>query len=168
MDEKSIARITVGRHSISIAGLEELISGLAAGHAEKSDEAIAAVMLAELEKTNYIPSAAREDYGKAFVREFRKRLGQPYTEEASGYLEIRVLGAGCAQCNKLEQLVMEALVETGVPADLQHVFDFKEIARYKVMGVPALVIGGKVVATGKVPSKEEIKSLIRKAAQAGR
>ncbi len=168
MPEEDITRITVGNHSVSVIGLRELISRLASTHADREDAEIRGLMLDELQKRNYIPASASAEYGEAFVREFRKHLGQPYAEAARAALEIRVLGAGCAQCNKLEQLVMEVLTEIGMPADLEHVTDMREIARYGVMGVPALVIDGRVVSTGKVPPKDRVKSLIVEAASAYR
>jgi hypothetical protein len=65
---------------------------------------------------------------------------------------------GCAQCNSLEQTVMELLTELDLAASLDHVTDIKEIAQLGAMGVPALVINGKVVAVGKVPPRNQIKA----------
>ena len=44
---------------------------------------------------------AKEDYGKALLLEFNKFLGRPYQEDVSDGLEIKVLGPGCARCDKL-------------------------------------------------------------------
>ena len=63
-------------------------------------------------------------------------------------LRIVVLGTGCSQCNRLEQTVMQALNEMALVASLEHVTDIKEIANYGFVGTPALVINGKVVASG--------------------
>ncbi|MBW2172681.1 MAG: TM0996/MTH895 family glutaredoxin-like protein [Deltaproteobacteria bacterium] len=78
-------------------------------------------------------------------------------------MEIKVLGPGCARCDKLEREAMEVMSEMELPGDLEHVRDVKEIGRYGVMGTPALVINGKVVCVGKVPSKEEIKEWLSEA-----
>jgi len=75
-------------------------------------------------------------------------------------MEIKVLGPGCKNCQKTEKMVQEALSETGVKADLQHVTDMREIAGYGVFATPAVVIDGEVKLAGKVPSKEEIKKWI--------
>ena len=75
-------------------------------------------------------------------------------------MEIKVLGPGCKNCRKTEKIVQEALSETGVRADLQHVTDMMEIAGYGVFATPAVVIDGEVKSTGKVPAKEEIKKWI--------
>lgn len=75
-------------------------------------------------------------------------------------MEIKVLGPGCARCEQTEQMVKDALSESGVEANLEKVTDTMEIAKYGVFGTPAVVIDGDVKSVGKVPSKEEIKSWI--------
>ena len=75
-------------------------------------------------------------------------------------MKIAILGMGCATCNKLEDTVQIAVMETGVDAEIDHVKDIKQIMAYGVMTTPALVIDGKVVAAGKMPSLAEIKQMI--------
>ena len=72
-------------------------------------------------------------------------------------MDIKVLGMGCTRCNDLEKHVRNALAELGVAASIEHVTDIKEIAAMGVLMTPALVIDGKVVSQGKVPSKDELK-----------
>lgn len=166
MSEKEAARIKVGKFDISIIGLEQVIAEMAGTYADKEDVEIAEEMLKRLSVGNYIPSGARGDYGKSFVREFRRSMGQPTAEVTSNDLEVKVLGMGCAQCNSLEQTIMELLTELKLPANLDHVSDIREIAKYRVMGTPGLVINGKVMATGKVPPRGKIKQWLLEAAQA--
>ena len=71
-------------------------------------------------------------------------------------MKIKILGIGCAKCREAEKLTREAVAEAGVEADVEHVTDFKEIARYGVFSTPAMVIDGKVVCVGKIPKKAEI------------
>jgi small redox-active disulfide protein 2 len=158
MTDKDITKIRIGKFDISLIGLKQIISELAPTHQEESDEAIAGLMLERLSGDNYIPDGAKEEYARAFVREFRKYTGQPYQEDASQGLEIKVLGMGCTQCDSLAQTVMELLTELALPASLEHVTDIKEIARYGVMGTPALVINRKVMAVGRVPSRNQLKA----------
>ena len=77
-------------------------------------------------------------------------------------MEIKILGAGCAKCNEVEKLVREAAAETGADAQIEHVTDFKAIAAYGVFTTPSVVVEGKVVATGRVPRKDEIKGWLGK------
>jgi hypothetical protein len=125
-------------------------------HAEKSDEEIAVVMLERLSRDNYIPGRAMEEYASAFVHEFRKFTGQAFEDDGPLGLEIKILGMGCVQCDSLAQTVMEILTELNLPASLDHITDIKEIARYGVMGTPALLINGRTVAVGRVPPRKQI------------
>ena len=157
MADKSITRVSVSGFSVSIIGLMKLMAEMAKTHTDKSDDKVRSYMLEELGKGNYIPPKARDEYGRAFVRELRKFLGQSYTDENPKGLDVKVLGAGCTQCHTLTQLIMEVLTELKVPASVDHVMDIKEIARYGIMGAPALLINGKVVAVGSVPPRDRIK-----------
>ena len=71
-------------------------------------------------------------------------------------MEIKVLGPGCAKCDKTEKLVKEALSEAGVAANVEKVTDIMQIAGYGVLGTPAVVVDGDVKSVGKIPSKENI------------
>jgi small redox-active disulfide protein 2 len=77
-------------------------------------------------------------------------------------MEIKFLGPGCYNCQQLEKRTINALAEMDLAANVDKVTDFKEITKY-VMSTPGLVIDGKVVSQGRVPSQEEIKRLIKAA-----
>jgi small redox-active disulfide protein 2 len=73
-------------------------------------------------------------------------------------LNVKILGTGCANCKKLYSVVEEALVQTGIQAELTKVEDVQAIMRYGVMSTPALVIDETVVSAGKVPRVAEVSS----------
>jgi len=75
-------------------------------------------------------------------------------------MDIKVLGPGCAKCKKTEELVREAVSESGVDAVVEKVTDAMQIAGYGVFGTPSVVVDGEVKCVGKIPSKEEINSWI--------
>ncbi|MCI5774562.1 MAG: thioredoxin family protein [Erysipelotrichaceae bacterium] len=75
---------------------------------------------------------------------------------------IKVLGSGCRKCKQLEENVKLALQELGLELGIGHVTDFAQIAAYGVMSTPALVIDEKVVASGKLLSKDEAKQILSK------
>ena len=77
-------------------------------------------------------------------------------------MDIKVLGPGCAKCQKTEKVVKEAVAESCVEADVDKITDVMKIAGYGVMGTPAIVVEGEVKSVGKIPSKEDIKSWIGK------
>lgn len=77
-------------------------------------------------------------------------------------MEIKVLGPGCAKCNKTEKLVKEAIQETGADASVEKVTDLMQIASYGVFGTPSVIVDGDVKCTGKVPKKSDIVSWLKK------
>ena len=159
MTDKDVSQIKINNRRIGIVGLESVIQTMAKDYAQKADEEVKAELIKRLSKKNYIPNRAVDKYGQAFVREFRKHLGQPFEEgeTVSQTLEIKILGTGCARCDWIKKEVINALSEVNLAADVEHITDIREIAKYRVIGSPALVINGKTMSVGKVPSKEEIK-----------
>ena len=75
-------------------------------------------------------------------------------------MDIKILGSGCANCKKLEALVKELAVEKDLEATFQKVTDYKDIMSYGIMRTPGLVVNGKVLSAGRVPSKQEIATLL--------
>lgn len=76
-------------------------------------------------------------------------------------MEIKVLGSGCANCKRLLQLVEISVRELSVQAEVKHVTDMAEIANSGLLRTPGLIINNKVVSYGRVPSLEEVKTLIQ-------
>jgi small redox-active disulfide protein 2 len=77
-------------------------------------------------------------------------------------MEIKVLGPGCPRCKALEKTVIDSLAELDIVADVSKVDDIMKIMQYGVMHTPALVINGKVVLSGRVPSASEVKEVLSK------
>ncbi|MCM8777762.1 MAG: thioredoxin family protein [Candidatus Omnitrophica bacterium] len=75
-------------------------------------------------------------------------------------MEILIVGAGCPKCQAVEKVVKEAVEEMKIDATVSHLYDIRQFAKYGVTITPAVVIDGKVVLAGKVPSKEEVKNII--------
>jgi small redox-active disulfide protein 2 len=156
MSQDDVVQIRVGGQAVGIIGLKAAIEEVAETCKDRPEEEAQAELLRWLSKRNYIPDRARAEYGKAFLREFRKFLGIPLEEERSSGLEVKVLGPGCAQCDLLEHELMAAMAELHLAGDIEHVRDVKEIGKYGVMGTPALIINGKVKSVGKVPPKSKL------------
>jgi small redox-active disulfide protein 2 len=76
-------------------------------------------------------------------------------------MDIKVLGTGCASCQTLEQRVRDAIQQTGSDASVEKIEDMQQIMQYNVMSMPALVVDGKVEATGHTPSVKEIADLLQ-------
>ncbi len=77
-------------------------------------------------------------------------------------INIKILGTGCLKCKTLEKLTTEVVTENSFDAEISKVEDIVQIMNYGVMGTPGLVVNEKVLISGRVPSKEEIKKLIEK------
>ena len=75
--------------------------------------------------------------------------------------EIKVLGPGCPKCQELMQQTEQAVSELNLECTVEKITDIDKILGYGVMMTPALVVNGEVKVTGKVPSVDEIKKLIR-------
>ncbi len=71
-------------------------------------------------------------------------------------LNIKVLGSGCANCINLEKLCSEVVSENSIDAEIEKVTDYKEIMSYGIMSTPGLVVNGKVVLSGKLPTKSTL------------
>ncbi|MDA8203882.1 MAG: thioredoxin family protein [Chloroflexi bacterium] len=69
---------------------------------------------------------------------------------------IEVLGPGCVNCRRLEANARAAVAMAGVEAEILKVEDYRSIMAYGVMSTPALVIDGKVVSYGRIPSPADI------------
>jgi small redox-active disulfide protein 2 len=163
MAEEEATQIRVGNSPVGIIGLRTTMEDMAEEYADRPDREVLEELLNRLGKKNYIPQKVKENYGKAFLREFKKFLGKPFEEETPEGLEVKVLGPGCVQCDRLEQELIQVMAETGIVADVEHVRDIKEIGRYGVMGTPALLINGKVKSVGKVPPKNKLKEWLQEA-----
>ena len=75
--------------------------------------------------------------------------------------KIHILGTGCAKCARLQELTAQAADEMGLDCEIKKITDLKSIMLFGVMTTPALVVDGKVKAVGKVPSMDEIKTLLQ-------
>ena len=158
MTENNIKQITINGRLIGIVGLCEAIKKV--NPEIINDEEIKNNLLEAIAINNYIPSSARDVYGKALLREYKIASGFPVAEEPLEGLNIEVVGMGCARCDQLEQDVRDILSEMNIAACLRHVTDIKEIASYKLLGSPALVINKKIVSVGEVPSNSKIRQWI--------
>ncbi|MFZ1909614.1 MAG: thioredoxin family protein [Burkholderiales bacterium] len=77
--------------------------------------------------------------------------------------DIKVLGSGCANCKSTLKLIEDAAKAKGVDVRLEKIEDVKEIVGYGIMSTPGVVIDGKVVHAGGVPSREKIEQWLNAA-----
>jgi len=75
-------------------------------------------------------------------------------------MEIKILGPGCPKCKTLEKITREAVDEMGIAADISKEEDIVKIMNYGIMHTPGLVINGRVVLSGRLPSSKEVKEIL--------
>ncbi len=76
-------------------------------------------------------------------------------------MNIKVFGTGCAKCKTLETATIKALEELNMPTEVEKVEDIVKIMEAGVLTTPALMLDGKVVVSGRVPSVKELKQIIQ-------
>jgi small redox-active disulfide protein 2 len=77
-------------------------------------------------------------------------------------MEIKVLGPGCANCHKMEEMAHSAVKELGINADVVKITDIVEIAKNGIMSTPGLIVNGKIKHSGNpLPTLEKVKDLIK-------
>jgi small redox-active disulfide protein 2 len=81
---------------------------------------------------------------------------------SDGKIVIKVVGTGCAKCNKLTENVQQAADELGIDNQIIKITDMMEIAATGIMQTPGLIINNKIVAYGKVPGVNELKEILKK------
>jgi small redox-active disulfide protein 2 len=69
---------------------------------------------------------------------------------------IKVLGTGCANCKTTLKMIADAAASLGVAVDLEKVEDLPSILGYGVMSTPGVVIDGKVMHAGGIPTRDKI------------
>jgi len=76
-------------------------------------------------------------------------------------MEVKILGGGCAKCERLEALTREVVDEMGLQATFTKVKSMNEIMAYDVMTTPALVVNEKVLSYGRLPARDEIRQWLQ-------
>jgi len=81
-------------------------------------------------------------------------------------IEIKVLGPGCANCKRLEQITRKVIDNLAIDANLEKVTDYRQIVDLGIMSTPGLIVNDKVVSSGRIPSETEITTWITDALEA--
>ncbi len=79
---------------------------------------------------------------------------------------IQVAGPGCWRCHETEKNVFNACAELNLAANISHVYDVKQFVKLGVMMTPAVIVDGKIVVSGKIPTVEQLKGILSQAASA--
>jgi small redox-active disulfide protein 2 len=155
--KKDIKEIYIGDKKVGLLNLETIFSEVQKSGLTNRIQ-ITAELLRRVRRDNYIPVSAEKDYCDALYREYLRFQGEDITDEHR-FVEIFILGPGCRRCEELERRVKNVVAELGLPANIEHIRDLKRIAEFGPAPTPGLVINGKLVLAGKVPSADELKKI---------
>lgn len=164
MDLPLPCSLKIGRAVVGLVGLDAALSRALAARGKPRWE-VQARLFEEVAAANYIPPGREDLYRQALIREYQRLLTGG--GRGDGTLEIRILGADCVSCNRLQELVIEVMAELGVAADIVQIHDPDEIGRFGLQRTPALVINGRVVSAGRLPTRAQVEKWLR-ASRAGR
>ena len=81
-------------------------------------------------------------------------------------LSIKVLGSGCANCKRVEQIARKVVTEMSLEAEVIKVTDYNDIMAYNILSTPGLVINEKVVSSGRIPTLAEVTTWMTDALEA--
>jgi small redox-active disulfide protein 2 len=76
-------------------------------------------------------------------------------------MKFEVVGSGCRKCIELEKRVREAVARLGIKAEVEHIYDINRMAEMGVVSTPALILDGKVILSGMLPTTDYLISLIK-------
>ncbi len=76
-------------------------------------------------------------------------------------MEIKVLGSGCSKCHSTIGMIERVARDAGVDVEIIEIQNPEDIRRYGVHSTPAVVIGGKVVHSGGLPSRDEVQGWLK-------
>ena len=155
-------KIKVGKFTVGIVGLQEALEETAQKEFS-SDEEIADHLLQVLKKKNYVPPKSEVDHARAFLREYKKFKGESFEMEKPQGLEVKILGPGCPNCEKLEQMIFRVMADSNIAGDVEHVRDLAEIANYGLVPTPALVINGEIKSSGRLPQERQVLQWLKEA-----
>ena len=71
-------------------------------------------------------------------------------------LTIKILGSGCANCKRVEQIARKVVTDMALEADIIKVTEYPKIMEYDILSTPGLVINEKVVCSGRIPTPAEV------------
>lgn len=161
MDTATPRTIRIGKSTIGLIGIDTALHQAAAKKLPE-DKAVD-FLFAAVNKQNYIPPAAHDNYREALRRAYRQYLRPD--EQNGEVLVFRIFGKACVSCDNLQKMVIEVLNRMGLAADIEQIRDPDEIGRHGILLTPALMINGKIKSGGRMPTQAQIEQWIRELAE---
>jgi small redox-active disulfide protein 2 len=163
-EQDEVVKIRVGEFTVGIVGLKAALEEAIQANFS-SDNEVVEYLLKQLKAKNYIPPGSETEYAQAFLREYKKHRGEEVEAEKSHGLDVKILGPGCPNCDRLEQMVYKVMADGGIVGNVEHVTDLKEIASYGLVAPPALVINGEIKVSGRLPRDSQLRNWLEQAVE---
>ena len=162
MDTPTQRMLKVGKATIGLIGLDIALNKALAENIPVDD--VSVYLYSKIRGQNYIPPGMTEKYKTALKREYKKLLGLEVVTEDEDLI-IRIFGKACITCTGLRDVVIDAMMEAGIAADIDMIHEPDEIGRYGITTTPALMINGKVKIAGIHPTPVQLKEWLLEAAE---
>ena len=163
-EQNEVVKLRVGEFTVGIVGLKAALEEAIQANFS-SDHEVVEHLLKQLKAKNYIPPSSETEYAQAFLREYKKYKGEEVEAEKSHGLDVKILGPGCPNCDRLEQMVYKVMADGGIVGKVEHVRDLKEIASYGLVAPPALVINGEIKVSGRLPRDSQLRKWLKQAVE---
>ncbi len=159
----SVVKMDINGKQVGIMDLEDIFRE-AASSGLKDAEQLKDLILEKVKAKNYVPSSQEKKYREDLYEEYRVSIGElKERARTSTAVEVRLYGASCSQCEKLNAMVLETLSRAGIPVDYQYITDTAEAARAGIISPPALTVSGALVVFGQVPSGNQLEKALLQA-----
>lgn len=156
----AVTRIEIGGSEVGIVDLRECFHEVRSQGLENDREVMDA-LFEKVRARNYVPAGMEGAYREGLLAEYRVFTGEAERRVSGGpYLKVRLYGSSCFNCERLDDMVKDALARAGIRADYLHVTDPGETMRAGIISTPALTVNGRTVLSARLPEEKELEDLL--------
>jgi small redox-active disulfide protein 2 len=154
------SRVIIEGTSVGIVDLEDIFAHVRDAKIPDAEQ-VKDLILNKVKVKNYIPARMERLYREDLYEEYLVFTGAlPARRPCRTVVEVRLYGAGCFRCEKIDAMVKQVLSRNGLRVDYQYITDLNSISRSGIMVTPALVVGGSVLLAGRVPTEKQLETML--------
>lgn len=161
----AVSTVVIAGSRVGIVGLEDVFAQVSAATPQDAEQ-VKDLILDKVRVTNYVPARMENLYREELYEAYLVFTGAlPARRPGSSAVEVRLYGAGCSRCEKIDAAVKQILSRHSLRVDYLYLTDLNEIARAGIFATPALMVGTNAVVSATVPSEKELEALLLKAVE---